>query len=798
MKPDRRHARPARGPVRPAAIVLALLCSGLARGGCLQLPDADLRVLDDRAEGYPDLGLAEANRRLAQIPAGQDPFLRAQLYAVIATVGSEQGRSAAVHAAVVEGHRLLDSVPASDSVMALRDRLTISDGSNAATRSDLLVALRALDEMVMRRRDDSVERICALAARADLRAELLELDGAAADGIAAYTAAERLGSGAGRLQAAISLAEVYRRSGLMDDAQRMLDESIAYERQRDHPAQVASALYMRGQILTEARNFGEAKAVLETSRRIAEESGDHFSAIFTDVALCPALIGAGDLDAAERVCSENAAAFAQASRDDITTLLEAYMARIDIERGRPSAALRKLDDVLGPHAGDVVLNLEPQIYLDRARAREALGQLSGAYADVRHSLELQQSLDRDKRARSAAVLKGAADAEKLAASNRLLEEHLARERADLANRTLTLRLAVAIATAAAVVGALFGYLFWMARRHERYIRRQDAVLNTVLGHAPDALILLDAQRKLRFCNRSLFGGIETPQPGQDLESIVPQEALQPVQDALVELFEHRRAATFAANVTDDSGSQRNFELRGVPVIVDGQLLGATIRAVDMTRVRRLEREVVDITTRERQRLSNDLHEGFGQDLAGISLLLESLGTEIDRGRPVARATVRELSTHVYRLISATRDIAHALSPVQIASGSLSSAMARLLDEASTALKVSIAMKSHPADIIVPEDTADHLCRIVVDAVTAAARQEGCTSITVELRLQEGVLRLTIEDDGSELDVAGSMAEHHASQMMAYRASLLGGSVHVESGSQVGTRTCLTLRLTRAA
>jgi len=125
-------------------------------------------------------------------------------------------------------------------------------------------------------------------------------------------------------------------------------------------------------------------------------------------------------------------------------------------------------------------------------------------------------------------------------------------------------------------------------------------------------------------------------------------------------------------------------------------------------------------------------------------------------------------------------------------------MARLLDEAATALNVHIAMKSHPADIVVPEGTADPLCRIVVDAVTSAARQEGCANITVELRIQDGVLRLTIEDDRCELPMAGGTAEHHASQLIAYRARLLGGSVHVESGAQAGTRTCLTLRLTQAA
>jgi signal transduction histidine kinase len=311
-------------------------------------------------------------------------------------------------------------------------------------------------------------------------------------------------------------------------------------------------------------------------------------------------------------------------------------------------------------------------------------------------------------------------------------------------------------------------------------------------------MLLDQQRRVLFCNRSLFGGIDTPEPGQALDGVVPSEALQSVQDALAELFDHRRSATFAANVTDASGLLRQFELRGVPVIVDGHLLGATLRSVDITDIRRLEREVVDVATRERKRLSNDLHEGLGQDLAGISLLLESLGMDIDRGRPVASTAVRELTTHVNRMIGATRDIAYALSPVQISRGSLSSAISRLVNEASIALNVSIAMKSDPTDIIVPEDTADHLCRIAVEAVTAAARRSGCANIDVELRVQDGVLRLTIADDGNEVATEAGTAEHHAFQMIAYRARLLGGSVHIEPGLRFGGRTSVTVPVTKAA
>jgi ATP/maltotriose-dependent transcriptional regulator MalT len=298
---------------------LALLHAAYAHGVCMELPSADLRAVDNLAAGYPERGVAEATRRLSLTDRPPDTLTQAQLYAIIAEVRAAQGRSADAHAAVVAARQRLDALPTSPLAQTLRNRLTISDVGNATTRGDLLVAMKSLDEVVARTLPGTLERVCALAARADLRAEALELDHAAADGIEAYTTAEHHGFELGRVQAAASLAEIYRRSGLLDEAGRMLDEWIPIEQAQDHPAEVATALYLRGQVLLESRNYGAARAALEASRRMAEASGDHFSAMFTDVALCPVLIGAGDLTAAARVCTEHAAEFGPAGRTDITS-----------------------------------------------------------------------------------------------------------------------------------------------------------------------------------------------------------------------------------------------------------------------------------------------------------------------------------------------------------------------------------------------------------------------------------------------------------------------------------------------
>jgi len=122
----------------------------------------------------------------------------------------------------------------------------------------------------------------------------------------------------------------------------------------------------------------------------------------------------------------------------------------------------------------------------------------------------------------------------------------------------------------------------------------------------------------------------------------------------------------------------------------------------------------------------------------------------------------------------------------------------VLDEAGAVLGVQVGLKFAPGEIIIPEETADHLCRIAVDAVTVAARKNDCGTVDVSLTVEDGVLRLTIAGDGDGLWVAAEQASREATQMIAYRVRLLGGTLRNEPGVRFGTRTCITLRISRAA
>ena len=743
----------------------------MARADCLPLPAEELRQLDDRADDDPEGTVRDATARLADGTAAHDPSLDAQLYAIVAAARGAQGRVDEARKAIAAARELLARLPAAARDQRLLDRLSLSYFMSAETRSDLEAGVRATSEIVARAPPGSLEGICALASRADERAELMQLDLAAADGITAYALAEATNLAQPRIQAAASLATIYRRSGLLPDAERMINEVIGYERGAHHQAQLAAAMYVLGQVQLRDGKFEAAHETLEASRRIAADAGDLFGAAYTDVALCPALIGAGELDVADPVCSEHVADFAAAGRSDLVTLMQGYQARLDRERGRPQQALFRLNEVLGPRAADVVPLVEPQLFHDRSRAYAALGRVSEAYVDLAHSIELQNTQDIAERSRAATVLAAKAATEKLLAERSALRH----------------RIWIASGIALGLIGSLLAYLYWTRSRQEKYLERQRIVMHAASVGTPDALILLDTQGVVRFANRALLGDGPAPEPGERLEAGIGEALWRTLRPALDEVFETRRPVTISTSPSAAGGTTQHYAIHCVPVLEGSELIGATLRGVDVTELRTLEREVLDIATRERERMSSDLHDGLGQELTAISLLLHSLSTAIERQDPGVRRLVEEIVRTMSRTIGMTRDIAYGLSALPVARGSLSAALWDLARQSGERLHLEVAVSSDPAHIEVPEPVAEHLYRIAFEAITNAVRHGRCTRIDIVVQKAGDSLHLKVIDNGSGLPPEDARSRGLGVSLMAYRARLAGGSFRLEPADQGGAQ-----------
>jgi PAS domain S-box-containing protein len=223
-----------------------------------------------------------------------------------------------------------------------------------------------------------------------------------------------------------------------------------------------------------------------------------------------------------------------------------------------------------------------------------------------------------------------------------------------------------------------------------------------------------------------------------------------------------------------------------PLVLRGERFWLTMLQ-DATARRLLEREVLEVSNREQQRIGNDLHDGLGQELTGIALLLRGLENRAEREAPALSPSIEEVALLVNDAIFTTRALARGLSPVTFDRGGLSNALDGLAKRLSAMFHIDVRCAADERiDGGLESANALHLYRIAQEAVTNAAQhgQAGNVRITLGADGERGLLR--IEDDGGGFNPASQQSKGLGLRIMRYRAQMMAGSLRIESARSRGT------------
>jgi PAS domain S-box-containing protein len=208
---------------------------------------------------------------------------------------------------------------------------------------------------------------------------------------------------------------------------------------------------------------------------------------------------------------------------------------------------------------------------------------------------------------------------------------------------------------------------------------------------------------------------------------------------------------------------------------------------DATARRQLEREVLEASNREQQRIGNDLHDGLGQELTGIALLLRGLENRAEREAAALSPAIEEVALLVNDAIFTTRALARGLTPVTFDRGGLALALEELARRLSAMFHINVRCEADDTlDRGLESVNALHLYRIAQEAVTNAAQHGSAGQVQIELRCdgERGLLR--IEDNGHGFNPAMQHSKGLGLRIMHYRAQMMAGSLRIESTRTQGT------------
>ena len=209
----------------------------------------------------------------------------------------------------------------------------------------------------------------------------------------------------------------------------------------------------------------------------------------------------------------------------------------------------------------------------------------------------------------------------------------------------------------------------------------------------------------------------------------------------------------------------------------------------------LLKRVISAQEEERRRIARELHDQTAQQLAALSMQLESIATAhpasaslLARSHALVRATIDDLHKVIHNLRPSVLDDLGLLVAIR------SYAETRLAPagiEVHCEFPDTLPELSHEATIA--------LYRVVHEALTNVARHAAAESVLIGCMVTTDRLVLEIEDDGAGFEPARLAKPRESGEGlgllgMRERLALLGGRVDIESEPGHGTRVVIVLPL----
>jgi hypothetical protein len=344
---------------------------------------------------------------------------------------------------------------------------------------------------------------------------------------------------------------------------------------------------------------------------------------------------------------------------------------------------------------------------------------------------------------------------------------------------------------------------------QQRLRTQARVLETMR----EGVVLFDGSGNIRVANPAadrLFGVPSGSLPG------APSTRLGLAAEKLARVAHSLAPATSAAPATDAANpviapapSSREWLARrddGTELLVEGVFSGVEVDGEpmvigvlqDVTDRRQLERAIIEAASFEQQRIASDLHDGLGQELTGIALLLRAALNELSVDPASGSALVREASDLVDGAVQSARALAHGLAPAALEVGGLPGALSDLAQRLRRTYGIRAQFRKH-IDVPLRLDTAQasHLYRIAQECVNNAVRHGKATFVTLRLVAEAASVKLEIVDNGSGIPAPERRSTSGMGlRIMEYRARMLGGELQIRTPRRGGTAVCCRVPMAR--
>lgn len=194
----------------------------------------------------------------------------------------------------------------------------------------------------------------------------------------------------------------------------------------------------------------------------------------------------------------------------------------------------------------------------------------------------------------------------------------------------------------------------------------------------------------------------------------------------------------------------------------------------------LERQIVQKTVDEQQRIGQELHDSVAQQCTGMAMLAETLRQLLAAENSPHTERAARLVEEIRAAHEQVRRLSHGLMPVEVHSGGLVPALDRLAKVTREVSGVDCRFEREGPLLIQDSATATHLYRIAQEAVQNAVRHGEARHVAIRLEKTPEQISLLIRDDGRGMPTGMADPASAGLRIMRYRAGLVGGLLNIES------------------
>ena len=348
---------------------------------------------------------------------------------------------------------------------------------------------------------------------------------------------------------------------------------------------------------------------------------------------------------------------------------------------------------------------------------------------------------------------------------------------------------------------------------EQALKQSEATFRALIESASQAILAVSAGGTIVLINRAteeMFGYPREELLQQPLDVLVPEYARDRHRQYHGEYYANPRRRPMGIGL-DLQARRKDGSLFPVEIGLDTfespQGRCGVAFATDISQRKRLEKaeeinrqeiralasRLLTVQEEERRRVSREIHDDLGQQLAALTFDLGGLAAE--PFPEAARVQLRALQGRLVKLSEAARHLAYQLHPSILEDLGLAAALRALCEEFSRHNGIVVKYRDKKVPRELPIEVTSCLYRVAQAALQNVIQHSGVKCVYVTLSGQDRAVMLSIRDDGAGFDPVSAKGRGGLGLVsMEERVRLVGGTLIIESKPGRGTRIAAVIPL----